>query len=90
MGAVGNDVQLLEKQGWLVWWDSKIPHGIRFGDYIEEQLDNSSIVVVVWSSNSIKSKWVKEEASEGDHKNALFPLHIDTILALEEFRQLVL
>lgn len=72
-------VQLLEQQGWAVWWDPKIPHGIRFGDYIEEQLDNSKLVVVVWSEHSKKSKWVKEEASEGDHKNALFPLKIDEV-----------
>jgi len=66
-------VQLLEAQGWSVWWDPKIPHGFRFGNYIEEQLDNSNTVMVVWSNDSIKSKWVKEETSEGDYKNALFP-----------------
>lgn len=72
-------VQLLEAQGWSVWWDPKIPHGVNFADYIEEQLDNAKIVIVVWSSHSVKSKWVKAEANEGREKGILFPIKVENI-----------
>jgi len=49
-------VALLEAEGWQGWWDPKIPHGTRFDAYIEEQLNQAKLVVVVWSKHSVQSK----------------------------------
>lgn len=81
-------VQLLEQQGWKIWWDPKIPHGVSFSDYIEEQLDHSRIVIVVWSSHSIKSKWVKAEAVDGEERGVLMPVKIDNVQPPLIFRQI--
>ncbi len=71
--------QALEQQGFSVWWDRKIPTGEAFDEELEEQLDHARSVVVLWSSHSVKSKWVKDEASEGLTKKALFPLVLDDV-----------
>lgn len=36
-------------------------------------------MVVLWSNKSIKSKWVKDEASEGNEKGILFPILIEDV-----------
>ena len=70
-------VEVFESMGWKVWWDTSIPHGKRYDFYIEEQLENSKTVVVVWSEKSVKSKWVRAEATDGDDRGILIPLQID-------------
>jgi len=45
--------------------DRIIPPGITFDDVIEQNLDAAKCVIVLWSRESVKSKWVKTEASEG-------------------------
>ena len=45
----------LESQGWSVWWDRSIPVGQSFDVVIEEALDESKCVVVIWSKVSVKS-----------------------------------
>ena len=57
--------QTLESLGWSVWWDRRIPTGKRFAKVIEEKLDVSQTVVVVWTHHSIESDWVHTEAAEG-------------------------
>ena len=80
-------VQLLETQGWSVWWDVQIDLGVRFGKYIDEQLSQSRLVVVVWSNTSIDSEWVIEEASEGKDRKILIPIKIDDIRPPLGFRR---
>ena len=67
----------LEAQGWSVWWDRSIPVGKSFDIVIEEALDESLCVVVVWSKVSVKSRWVRAEAAEAQRQGKLFPLNID-------------
>lgn len=66
--------QALERKGWSVWWDRRIPTGRSFDEVIEEALDASKSVVVVWTPASVKSQWVKAEAREGLRRGVLFPL----------------
>jgi TIR domain len=54
----------LESLGWSVWWDRRIPTGKRFAKVIEEQLEASRTIVVVWSNKSIESHWVHTEAAK--------------------------
>lgn len=55
----------LEAHGWSVWWDRRIPSGRDFNAYIQQQLDSAPCVVVLWSSTSIGSQFVRDDAAEG-------------------------
>ena len=81
-------VKTMESLGWSVWWDQRIPTGREFDEFIEEQLEASKSVVVVWSNTSIKKRWVKTEAKEGLDRNVLFPVMIDDVRIPLEFRRL--
>ncbi|MDR4497141.1 MAG: DUF1566 domain-containing protein [Candidatus Scalindua sp.] len=70
---------MLEQQGWSVWWDRKIPPGRSFDEVIEEALVGARCVIVLWSKESVKSDWVKEEASEGARRKILVPVLIEDV-----------
>jgi TolB-like protein len=80
-------VELLERQGWTVWWDREIHAGPRFDQVIEEALDRASCVVVVWSSQSVQSDWVHAEASEGLERGILVPVRLDDVRLPLGFRR---
>ncbi|MEZ5452756.1 MAG: protein kinase [Thiothrix sp.] len=79
-------VSVLEAQGWSVFWDRVIPTGIRWHELLGAELDASRCVVVVWTTSSIRSQWVYEEAEEGKRKQALFPVKLDNVLPPLGFR----
>ena len=54
--------RLLEATGWSVWWDRDIPVGRTFDEVIEEALDAARCVIVVWTEESVASRWVKTRA----------------------------
>ena len=80
--------EALLTRGWSVWWDRNIPTGRAFDEVIEEALDQSRCVVVLWSSSSVKSNWVKDEASEGARRNVLVPVFIDHVNIPLGFRRI--
>ena len=61
----------LEAEGYDVWWDVKLLAGHAFRDAIDEQLEASDVVIVIWTPTSIKSPWVIAEAQHAWNKNAL-------------------
>ncbi|KPA11981.1 TIR-like domain protein, partial [Candidatus Magnetomorum sp. HK-1] len=69
--------QALENQGWSVWWDQKISPGSTFRETIQNELNNSKCVLVLWSKHAIKSDFVKDEADFGKQRNILIPVRID-------------
>ncbi len=71
--------EVLEQQGWSVWWDRKIPPGKSFDEVIAEALDAAKCVVVLWSKYSVKSNWVKEEAAMASKRKILIPALIDDV-----------
>ncbi len=79
---------VFEKQGWRVWWDREIPPGRSFDEVIEEALDQSKSVVVLWSTASVSSHWVKSEASEGLERKILVPALIEEARVPLAFRRL--
>lgn len=81
-------VKALESQGWSVWWDRKIQAGKSWNQVIEQALDGAKCVVVVWSQNSVQSRWVFNEAQEGQERGVLFPVLIDNVKAPLGFRHL--
>ncbi len=80
-------VDALEAEGCQVWWDSHIPGGAAFAREIEQALASADAVVVVWSSTSIESDWVRDEAAAGRDGGRLVPIRIDRVHAPLGFRQ---
>jgi TolB-like protein len=72
-------VQLLEAQGWTVWWDLEIRPGQRFDSVIQNALTDSRCVVVVWSDDSINSEWVMDEATAGKERGVLVPVSLEAV-----------
>jgi hypothetical protein len=72
-GRVSNLAETLEGHGWSVWWDRRIEAGKSFQAEIERELDSARCVVVVWSSRSVASDWVKTEAEEARRRGVLVP-----------------
>jgi hypothetical protein len=79
--------QVLEGQSWTVWWDRKIPAGVAFDEVIESEIGEAKSVVVLWSRNSAKSEWVKNEAASAVEQDKLIPVQIDDGKLPLEFRR---
>ena len=77
----------LETAGHDVWWDRRLDGGEEFSAEIEAALDKAEAVVVAWSKESIRSRWVRDEAAAGCEKGVLVPLSIDGSLPPMGFRQ---
>jgi hypothetical protein len=78
----------LEAHGWSVWWDRRIPAGKKFEDVIERELEAANCVVVLWSSVSVDSRWVRTEAAEGLERGVLVPVLIEDVKMPLAYRQL--
>jgi hypothetical protein len=76
--------QALEAAGTPVWWDRGLPNGESWHTAIEERLDASGCVIVVWSHASVapEGRYVRDEARRGLDRNSLVPVIIDPIKAL--------
>ncbi|HKD41224.1 MAG TPA: toll/interleukin-1 receptor domain-containing protein [Myxococcaceae bacterium] len=83
--ALANALQSL---GWSLWWDRKIPAGQTFAGVIEAAITESRCVIVLWSRESVKSQWVREEAQEGKKHGKLIPVLIDNVEPPMGFRAL--
>src|SRR5215210_2974341 len=81
--------QALEALGWSVWWDDRTRAGAEFDQVVDQQLDAALCVVVVWSSASVPSRWVRAEAAAADEQGKLLPVTFERGLRLPiQFRQL--
>ncbi|MEM7429173.1 MAG: TIR domain-containing protein [Pseudomonadota bacterium] len=67
-------VGLLERQGWRVFWDRKIPAGTTWREHIGAALEEAKCVIVVWSPSSITSHYVLEEADVARQAGKLLPV----------------
>src|SRR5688572_21970653 len=79
---------VLESAGWSVFWDREIPLGENFDQVIEQELNRSHCVIVLWSTQSIQSRWVKTEASAAAETDRLVPVLIDQVAIPFEFRRI--
>ncbi|UCD23550.1 MAG: TIR domain-containing protein [Gemmatimonadota bacterium] len=69
--------EALSGRGYDVFWDARIPTGMTFDTYIYRELEDSDAVIVLWSTHSVDSDYVKEEAEYAKTKRMLVPLTID-------------
>jgi hypothetical protein len=79
---------MLEAVGWSVWWDRRIPAGETWRSVLEKALDNMRCMIVLWSSHSIESEWVYEEATEGRRLGKLIPVLIEAVRPPAGFREI--
>ena len=63
----------LARRGYSVWWDRTIPPGRVFDEVIQEAIQGSRCMIVLWSAESVRSNWVKTEAAEGAARGILVP-----------------
>lgn len=69
--------EALMAEGVSVWWDPVLRTGETYDEVIERNLREAALVVVLWSPRSVKSKWVRAEATIGERKGGLLPVLIE-------------
>jgi hypothetical protein len=71
----------LQSKGFSVWWDSELISGDNFTNVILGELDKAHAVIVIWSSTSVKSDWVRSEANRARSRGVLIPVRaLDTTM----------
>jgi hypothetical protein len=83
-----NFADALESLGWSIWWDREIPFGKAFDLVIEEELNAARCVIVLWSKEAVRSRWVKTEAAAAADRECLIPVLIEDIEIPFEFRRI--
>ena len=76
-----------ESRHWSVWWDRKIVTGQTYDQIIERALADARCVVVLWSSHSVRSEWVRNEATVAMERGLLLPATLDPVSPPLEFRR---
>ena len=74
-------VDALESEGLSVWWDARVGGGEAWRESIAEHLDAARCVLVVWSKRSTgpEGRFVRDEASRGQHRGTYLPVTIDKV-----------
>jgi hypothetical protein len=78
----------LEANGHSVWWDRTIPPGRVFDEVIQEALESARCVIVLWSSHSVRSNWVKVEAEEASARGILVPVFVEHVMPPIQFKRI--
>jgi hypothetical protein len=66
----------LRAYGWSVWWDPELRAGEHFDREVEDAINRSSYVIVLWSPAAIASDWVRAEAVYALHDRKLISASI--------------
>jgi adenylate cyclase len=80
-------IELLQRNGWSVWWDRDIAAGDGFEETIDREIQDARCVIVAWSEEAVVSRWVRNEALEGLERNLLIPVMLDHVRVPVAFRQ---
>jgi hypothetical protein len=68
---------VLLDRGLSVFWDRNIIVGEAFEEVIEREIGQARTVVVLWSTRSVSSNWVRAEAAEAANRGILIPALLD-------------
>jgi len=71
-----------------VWWDQSIRPGDNWEDAVERAVKEAACVVVVWTTESVKSGWVKSEAGDARDRRILVPVQMDDVVLPLAFRHI--
>lgn len=69
--------QALEAEGLTVWWDKVLRAGQTYDEVTETMLREAKVTIVLWSETSVKSKWVRAEATLGQRYCEFVPAMIE-------------
>ena len=69
----------LQVNGLQVWWDSNLAAGAEFTAVIEAKLLGAAVVIVLWSADSVRSSFVRDECSRALKHGKLLPLRIEDV-----------
>lgn len=64
---------MVEAAGFSVWWDDRIGPQAEWDTQIEQAINTSRAVIVLWTPLSVESKWVRAEAHNANDRNCLVP-----------------
>lgn len=81
-------IAALEAEGLKVWWDGLLKGGERFASTTEAALETANAVVVLWSSSSNESYWVRDEATRGRDRGCMISISLDGAEPPLGFRQI--
>src|SRR5688572_9736308 len=79
---------LLDSEGFDVWWDPHLRVGQQFPDEIETAISDCQHVIVLWTKHSVASDWVRREAKQALRLRKLLPVKMDDCDLPREFRNL--
>src|SRR5262245_3191066 len=69
----------LTHEGWSVWWDRTILAGATWRHTMKSALNSSHCVIVLWSTHSVASHFVIDEAEVGRTRGVLCPVLIEAV-----------
>ena len=69
--------EAIAAEGYSVWWDVDLLSGESFGAELEAIIRKAKASIVLWSSLSIHSHWVREEAELARTLGTLVPVLLD-------------
>jgi adenylate cyclase len=78
----------LRAEGYEVWRDDELPAHRPYAEVIEERLNSAKAVVVLWSSESAKSQWVRAEADAARNLGKLVQASFDGTMPPLPFNQI--
>ena len=71
--------QGLGANGLRVWWDRDLLAGSEFTAVIEAKLQGATAVIVLWSADSVRSSFVRDECSRALRNGKLLPVRIEDV-----------
>ena len=69
--------EALRGLGYDVWRDDELPAHRDYSEVIEERLRAAKAVVVIWSTEAVKSQWVRAEADVAREAGTMVQLKLD-------------
>jgi len=74
--AVSNTIARLRSWGAKVTWDQDFPAGVDIELAIRSAIEGAHSVIVVWSRDSVRSPYVRDEARQAFRATKLVPTHV--------------
>ena len=69
--------EAFKRAGFTVWWDQALRSGQTYDEVTERALREAKAVVVLWSRQSVNSRWVRSEATIADRHHTFVPVTIE-------------
>lgn len=71
--------EALQARQLTVWWDRDLAAGAEFAREIESQLQQARVVIGLWSAESVRSPFVRDECSRALRAGKLVPVRIEEV-----------